>query len=161
VAELGAGPEPAAEEAALRDDGAADAGADGEHRHVGHRAARAETVLGPPGGVGVVVDRDRHADALGDVVLERLVAPVDVGCVVDGRLGGVDEPGCRHSRRDDLLARREPVDHADDEVDDPGRVARRGRLAVLGEDLAGLAHESARDLGSAYVYSDGMHKGRV
>jgi hypothetical protein len=78
VAELAPGAEAAAEQPVAGDDRAADAGADREHDHVAHEAAGAEPELGPAGGVRVVVDDHRRADAGLELLAERLVAPVDV-----------------------------------------------------------------------------------
>src|SRR5690606_49533 len=80
VADLGTGPEPAAEETSLGHDGATHAGADRQQGHVAAAPPGAEAVLGPARGVGVVVDRDVEARQLGrEVGAEGLAAPRDVG----------------------------------------------------------------------------------
>ena len=74
VAELG----PAAVERAVEHDAAADAGAEREHDEVVGAAARAEPPLGERGGVRVVLDRRRHAEALAQHVARRDV--LRAGC---------------------------------------------------------------------------------
>ena len=104
VADLAGGAETAAQQPAVGDDGAADTRADREQRHVGRAAARAEPVLRPARGVRVVVDRDvEPGQQLAQVLAERLAAPVDVGRVVDDRLGVVDEAGGGDAGRGDIL----------------------------------------------------------
>src|SRR5690606_33892797 len=131
VADLGARAEAAAEQAATRDDRAAHARADREQRHVAAPAAGPEAVLGPAGGVGVVVDRDvEPGQQLGQIRPERFAAPRDVRRVVDGRLCGVDETGGGDTETGDLTARTQVLDDLDDGADDLGTVTRGGGAAL-------------------------------
>ena len=68
----------------------------------------------------------RLAHAGLELLAERLVAPVDVRCVVDRRLGGVDEPGGGDADGRDLLVGRERVDHRDDGILDASPRRLRG-----------------------------------
>ena len=158
MAELGAGAEAASEEPVARDDRAADAGADGEHHHVADEPAGAEPELRPARGVRIVVDDDRRADAGLELLAEGLVAPVDVGGVVDGRLRGVDEAG-----RGDAHGRGQPVggqrlDHRDDRVLEELRIPCGRRHAFAAHDRAELVDDRTGDLRSADVDTDRVHR---
>lgn len=113
-----------------------------------------ELVLAPRGGVGVVLHDDRQADAGLDLLLERLVAPVDVGGEVDRRPLTVDVTGRADADTDDLVSGSRALDGGGDGVHDPlGRA--RGRHLVRREDVAFLVDHTGRDLGTADVDADG------
>ena len=156
VADLGAGAEAAAQQAVADDDGAADAGSDGERHHVGVQASGAVAELGPAGGIGIVLDEHREVEARLELLAQRLVAPVDVRRVVDGRLGGVDEAGGGDAGCCHLLAIRQHPDHLDDGVLEGCRVG-RGRHPLRAHDGAELVDECTGDLGAADVDSDCLH----
>src|SRR3954471_14281007 len=71
--------ERAAIEPVVDDDAATDAGADGDDDDVLGAGTCAEAVLPPRGGIGVVLDDDREAEHLGDLLAKRGVAPREVG----------------------------------------------------------------------------------
>ena len=138
-----------------------DARADRQHRHVADVAAGAEPELGPPGGVGVVVDRDIEREPREQPLAQGLVAPRDVGRVVHGRLLGIDEAGRGDAGGDHLVAGGELGDHLDDGFDDRVGVPGLRRNPTLLDDLARLADDRARDLGPADVNPDRMHDREV
>jgi hypothetical protein len=107
MAEFGARAEATPEQPVTGNDRTADAGSDREHDHVADEPARAEAELGPACSVRVIVDDDRGTDAGLELLAERLVAPVDVRCVIHDRLCGIDEAGGGHTHCGDLLAVRE------------------------------------------------------
>ena len=84
---------------AAEDDAAPDAGAEVDHDEVALAASGTEAVLGPRGGVGVVVDEGRERDALGERLAERLVAPREVRGGHDGGPIGRGEARGREVRR--------------------------------------------------------------
>ena len=99
VADFGGEAGGAAHEAAVDDDGTAHAGAQGDDEDVGLARRGAEPGLGPAGGVGVVLDDDTLAGALGDFVGDARPGPVEVGAVDHGvairggEAGGADADG--------------------------------------------------------------------
>ncbi len=155
VAELGGDAEPAAAQLVADDDAAAEAGAERDADDVVVALARAEAVLAPGGGVGVVLDDDGQADALLDLVLERLVAPVDVGREEDRGALVVDVSGGADADGLDLVALAGPFDRGGDGVHD-GLGGRRCRHREGVEDRALLVHDSGRDLRAADVDADGQ-----
>ncbi len=162
VADLAAGAEATAEQAVLGDDRAADPGADRQHGHVGHQTPGTEAELGPPGGVGVVVDGDvQVAEALLQLLPQGLVPPADVRRVVDDRLRGVDEARGGDADRADVVRGAQSRDHRDDVVQHGVRVRSVRGDAVLGDDLAQFRDDRSRDLGAPDVDSDGVHEDRA
>ena len=87
-------------------DTAADPGPDGHEHHVVGVAAHAVAELAPRRGVGVVLDDHRDVDDRLQALLERLVAPGQVGREQHRRPRLVDEPGARRRPRDDVAAAR-------------------------------------------------------
>ena len=59
----------------VEDDGAADAGAQRDHRHVVDAAARAQPFFAKSSHLGVVVEKDARAQAALDYVAHRIVGP--------------------------------------------------------------------------------------
>ena len=93
VAGLARHPPAAAVELAADQDGGADAGPQGHQHHVAVPAGGAEPGLGPGRGVRVVLHHDLAAETLLHPLLQRLVAPGEVGREQDSGPGAVDEPG--------------------------------------------------------------------
>src|SRR5699024_2643158 len=62
----------------VEDDGAAQPGADGHHEHVRGPGGRTEAVLGPTGGVRVVLDHDRQPGEALELLGERVLPPREV-----------------------------------------------------------------------------------
>lgn len=99
-----------------------------------------------------------------ELLAERLVAPVDVGGVVDDRLRGIDEAGRSDSDRRDIRlwqALAQVLDHLDDDVDDQLGVSGGGGAAILSEDAAELVDQGSGDLRPADVDPDRVHANRL
>ena len=158
VSEFGASAKASAEESSARNYRATDSSADRQHRHICRATPGPEPIFGPPGGVRIVVNRDVEVDSFRNSLAEGLVAPIDVGGVIDDRLLGVDKTGRRNSRSNDLVPGRQALNHRHDNVDDGGRISGRSRLPILRDDVAFFAYERASDLRSANVNSDRMHE---
>lgn len=154
MAELGGHAEVSATQLVADDDATAEARAEGDADDVAVALARAELVLAPRCRVGVVLHDDREAHAGLDLLLQRLVAPVDVGREVDLRANTVDVAGRADAHADDLVPGARSVDGGGDGVHDAlGRA--RGRHLVGREDVAFLVDHTGRDLGAADVDADG------
>ncbi len=159
--DLGSRTEAAAKQPVLCHDCAADAGANGEHRHVAVQPTGAEPEFCPSRGIGIVVDRDVDIQSFEQSCAEGFVAPADVGCVVDSRLGSIDEACRGNTGGNNLTAGGQALDHVDDGVHNRGRIARGRWPTFLDEDLAFIGHDGSGDLRSTNVDSDGMHDLRV
>ncbi|MGX1094056.1 hypothetical protein RKD47_004737 [Streptomyces albogriseolus] len=154
MAELGGHAEVAAAQLVADDHAAAEAGAQGDADDVAVALARAELVLAPGRRVGVVLHDDRKAHAGLDLLLERLVAPVDVGGEVDLGALAVDVSGRADAHADDVVSGACSFHRGGDGVHDLlGRA--RGRHLVGREDGAFLVDHAGRDLGAADVDADG------
>ena len=90
VAELGALAVPAAEGLAAGDDPAADSGPEREHHEVVDAAPCARTPLPDRGGVRVILQADRLAEALMHVIPQRRVLEREVDAVDDDAPRRVD-----------------------------------------------------------------------
>ena len=161
MAEFTRSAEPAPQQSICGDDGAADTSTDSQHGHVVNIARGTEPKFGPARGVCIIVDRDVNVESFAQAITKGFVSPVDVGCVVDGRLGGIDETSRRNSRRDHLMAISQLFDHGHDEVGNSGGITRGRRLAEFSEDVSLIAHEGSGDFRSADIDSDGVHERRV
>lgn len=161
MTELARRTETAPQESVSRHDRSPDARADRQHRHIADVACCTKAKLSPACRVGVVVDGDVKVETLAQAVTEWLIAPVDVGRVVHGRLCGIDEASRGHSGSNDLLPIAQLLDHAHHEVGDGVRITRGCGFAEFGNDLSVIAHQGSGDLGSADVDSDGVHERRV
>ena len=157
VAELGADAVAAAEQLAVGDDGAADAGTHRQHDHVVHALARAEAVLAPPRGVGVVLDRHRRVQPALEPRAQGLVAPVDVGRVDDGAAVAADESGRGDADRVDVVATPEVLGHVDDGIHE-GDGIDGGVHPELLDDRAVLVDHPTGDLRAADVDTDVEHR---
>ena len=136
------------------DDAAAQARAERDADDVAVALARAEAVLAPGGRVRVVLDDDGEADALLDLLLQRFLAPVDVGREVDGGPLAVDVTGGADAHAHDLVSGARAVDGGGDRVHDGfGRAG--GRHLVGREDVALLVDHARRDLRAADIDTDG------
>lgn len=154
MAELGGHAEASAAQLVADDDAAAEAGAERDADDVVVALAGPEAVFAPGRGVGVVLDDDGQADALLDLVLERLVTPVDVRCEQDGGALVVDVTGGADADGLHVVALARPGDRRADRVDDAfGR--RRGRHLERREDPALFVDHSSRDLRAADIDADG------
>ena len=155
VPDLAGQPEPAAVEPPAEDQRAADAGAHGDHDDVVATARGAEAVLGPGGGVRVVLDDDRQAG-------RRARAASRTGCSRQPRLGAK-----RTTERVSSTSPAAPMPTAstgyvgrqlEHQLGDRllGRAAygRGGGPAHLGEHVAVLVDDPGRDLGAADVDPD-------
>jgi hypothetical protein len=149
------------EQAPFSDNGTAHARSDREHGHVLHTSASTETVFSPASSVGIVVDRHIERNSLLQASAKWLVSPVNVRGVVHGRLLGVYETCGSDPRRDNLVARRQPLNHRNDDVGYGRGIASRSGLSILRDDFAGLRYESSSNLRSANVYTDRVHECRV
>ena len=115
---------------------------------------RAELVLAPGGRVGVVLHDDGEAHAGLDLLLQRLLAPVDVRREVDRGALTVDVSGRTDAHADDLVTGACALHRGGDGVHDAlGRA--RGRHLVGREDVAFLVDHTGRDLGAADIDADG------
>ncbi|GAA2930482.1 hypothetical protein GCM10020221_27800 [Streptomyces thioluteus] len=147
-------PKRAAAQLVADDDAAAQAGAQGDADDVVVALAGAEAVLAPGGGVGVVLDDDGEADALLDLVLERLVPPVDVGGEEDRGPLVVHVAGRADADGLDVVVGADGPHRVGDGVDDSfGRV--RGRHLACREDRTLFVDHAGRDLRAADVDADG------
>jgi len=142
----------------LGDNGTADPGTDREHGHVAIAATRTKTKLGPARCIGIVIYRDVEVETLGETLSERFISPTDVRCVVDRRLGRIDESRSGDTGGPHLMPVAQALDHRDDRVDDLLGPGGRGWHPVFHDDVATLGDESACDLGAADVDSDCMHE---
>ena len=103
VPELAADAVGAAQQPRVVDDATADAGADGDEHHVVGLPRGAEAELAPRRRVGVVLDGDGVGHERLEALLERLVAPREVGGEEHVRPRAVDEAGAGHTHPDDGL----------------------------------------------------------
>ena len=127
-----------------------------EHDHVVDVGAAAEAILRPPRGVRVVLDRDGRLEPRFQLLLERLVVPVDVRRVDDDGTVAVDEPCGGHTHRGDFVRVGEVADHVDHGIFECLRIDRRLDAELL-DDVPFVVHHTASDLGSADVDSDLEH----
>jgi hypothetical protein len=156
VSQFSTSAEPAAEEAVFGHDGSTHSGSDRQHHHVADQPSGAEPELGPACGIRVVVDHDREVQPSGEPGLERLVPPADVRCVVDGRLGRIDETGGGDPDALDLFTNGELGDHGHNGVFDELRCCWRGHPG-LAEDLSLFIDEGPGDFCSTDVNADCVH----
>ncbi len=161
VAELAGDAELAALDLAVLQDGAADAGTEGDHDEVVLAAAGAEAPLRPGGRVGVVVHEDRYGEPAGEAVAQRFVAPGQVGGEQHAVAVGVDPAGGADADRVHVVPVGQVQHQFDDGVlDDLGALGLvRGLRAELLQDVAVGVHDARHDLGAADVDADGGHTG--
>lgn len=117
-------------------------------------AAGSESVLGPPGGVGVVLDGDRQADSMLQGRLQGLVVPCDGWRVNDVRALTVDEPGRRDADGFDVVHCAEMVGHVDDGLRERHRVVRCVDADFF-DDPSTRVDDAAGDLRSSDVNANG------
>ena len=137
VTKLGRESVGAAHELAVDDHRRAEARADRQHDHRGGALARAVRVLGPPGGVGVVLDHDRDvvpAEELAHLVAQGVVAPGDVGSESHVIAVGTRKTCGGHTDSPDVIVLRKLSDRVGNRRVDARRVLRLGGTADLRED---------------------------
>src|SRR6478735_780765 len=148
-----------ADDPPVEHDAPADAGAEVDHDQVALAAAGAEAVLGPHGGVGVVVDEDRQRHPLAERLPQRLVAPREVRREDDCRAVGRDEAGGPDADRGDVVGAtgEQLLDDRDDRVlDHPwGGGPVRGVAPGAGQHVAVGVDDATGDLGATDVDADG------
>ncbi len=81
----------AVEDFTVQDDGAADASAQCEHRHIVDATARAQPFFAESGDFGVVIEEDAGAEAALDFVAHGIVGP-------SGKVGGLAHHAGFHDR---------------------------------------------------------------
>ena len=109
----------AVEDFAIQDDGAADAGAEREHRKIVNATARAQPLFAESGDIGVVIEEDSRAQAALDFVAYGIIGP-------SGKVGGL----AHHSRF--------PVDDAGNA--NTGADEASAAAILFGEAMDGVAH---------------------
>ncbi len=155
MAELAGGAARTPVQLAVRDDAAADAGAQGEHDHLARAAAGAVAKLGEAGHVGVVVDHDRHAVALAEQIAQGHVAQRQVGRQHDAAGAKVDHRRRADAERVDRAVLGHGLVEATVQVVEAGT----GRLggggaARAGQDAEGIVDQPDGELGSAEIDTD-------
>ena len=144
-----------AQEVPVDDDRPAHAGTDGHDEGVALAPGRPEAGLGPPEGVGVVLDDDGQAHALGDDVADPHPGPVQVGAVRHRVAVGGHHPGrpdAHGGRVWEVLV--QAPHHRGDRVND-GLAVDGGRVAPNRlQDLPGVVDDAGRDLRSSDVHTN-------
>ena len=151
-----------AQEVAVDDDGPAHAGADGHDEGVALAAGRPETGLGPPEGIGVVLDDDGQAHALGDDVADPHPGPVQVGAVRHRVAVGGHEarrPDAHGGHVGEVLP--QPAHHRRDRVNDRLAVGGGGVAPNRLKNLPLVVDDAGRDLRSADIHSDAQCHARA
>jgi hypothetical protein len=156
VPELGADAVGASVHLPVENQSSSDTGAQGDAYDDGLSAGRAEAVLGPGGGIGVVLDRHRDPDPFAQCVPKRLVAPGQVRREEDGGPVGADPARRADADGGHLVAAGEHVDDLGDHRLGFVHVM-AGRAAQLGvDDRTLLVHHTAEHLATADVDPDGQ-----
>ena len=144
-----------AHEAAVDDDGAAHPGPQGDDQDIALAGPRAEPRLRPAGRIGVVLDDDGQAHALGHDVADAHAGPVQVGARGHGVAVRGDEAGGADAHGDRLRAGLLQLQGAvDDGVQDARAVIGRGGPLDALQDGALLVHDPGGDLRAAHVHTD-------
>ena len=120
-------------------------------------APGAEPGLGPGHGVGVVLHHDGQPDQPADLLLQRLLAPGEVGGETHDGAGLVDEPGRADADGLDLPALRELAYDVGDRVGDHVRPIGGGRPERMGDDRAVVVDHTRGHLRAADVHTDREH----
>ena len=151
----------AAEDVAVDDHAAADAGAEREHQQVPGGAAVDQLGLGERGAVRVVVDEDRHAEAALELVAQRDALERDVHARDDGAGGEVDLGRHADADRRRLAVRRSITCARErlDAVEQRVRVVERGR-GLLRLERAAVHDRGDLDLGPSDVDAEDLHQSR-
>ncbi len=141
------------EQHTVEQQGGADPGADGDQHGRPDTRGGTEPVLGPRGGVGVVLENHRQADPRAHPLRYGHIRPREVRGVADDATVGGEEPGDGEADGGDLVAARQEGDGAvEGAVEGTGRV--RGRRPHGVDDGAGTVDDGRADAGAAHVDSD-------
>src|SRR5215217_4549577 len=139
---------------------AADAGAKGEADHHRGAATCAIAVLGPRGGVCVVVNDERQLNATTEPCLKRFGPPGEVRGEAYNSLIVVYPPCCADAYRLDSVLLSKMLDSMHDRILDGLRAVRGSWFLPTIEDVARLVHYAGCHLGAADVDADTQQRHR-
>ena len=122
MSNFGPGTKTATEELTIDNDGTAHPRSNGQHGHVGDVAPGAETEFGPPCGVGVIFYDDRQRNTAFEFFTKGLIAPRNVGRVIDHGLVGINESSGGDPGSDNSAPPRQLLDQVNHRVNHGLRV---------------------------------------